>query len=152
MWFLSLVLVFQLLSVSLASPIHTNKRGQDDDATTKRTSEWKVEDLNNEFKGIYWDHVFNGKGDCTILYNSPRKSPALKIRTSIFPSRVFQHQKQKSTSTSTRPTVVKSLMRKIHMGTQSSYANSLVAITKNGQHNSRSPFCQRAGVNCRKWQ
>jgi hypothetical protein len=57
------LLYARLLSFSLASPVLVTKIPFDDAALSKRAS-WNAEALNNEFKGIWWDHVFE-EGNCT---------------------------------------------------------------------------------------
>jgi hypothetical protein len=62
-WFASVALLTSLLSSTLASPVLTTTISTDDATLSKRA--WKVEDLNNEFKGIWWNHLFEDEGDCT---------------------------------------------------------------------------------------
>jgi hypothetical protein len=65
-WLTSLALLAQLFSNSLASPLFLKKTSQDHSPIVKRDEELTVKNLSNEFKGIYWNHIFSEKDDCTV--------------------------------------------------------------------------------------
>jgi hypothetical protein len=62
-WFTTFALLTSLLSSTLASPVLTTKISTQDAPLSKRA--WNVDDLNNEFKGIWWNHLFEDEEDCT---------------------------------------------------------------------------------------
>lgn len=58
-WLIHLLLIFQFLSFGSAFPLEFKKTGSKNAILSKRVDwEWKLEDLNNEFKGILWDEAF----------------------------------------------------------------------------------------------
>lgn len=67
MGLLSKVLVLvHLLSPSLSSPIVTTSISKADTATLSARAQWNAVELNNEFKGIYWNHLLEDEDDgCT---------------------------------------------------------------------------------------
>jgi hypothetical protein len=62
-WLANFALLTSILSPTLASPVLTTKTATHNAPLSKRA--WNVDDLNNEFKGIWWNHLFEDKDDCT---------------------------------------------------------------------------------------
>jgi hypothetical protein len=62
LWFNRFLVLNPLLLSTLASPVPTT-RISPDAVLSKRA--WNPEDLNNEFKGIYWNHLFEDADECT---------------------------------------------------------------------------------------
>jgi hypothetical protein len=68
LWLAALAVVAQVLPFVSASPITTVTIQTDNNAVSRRavSTQWKVEDLNDEFKGIWWNEALSGKvGECT---------------------------------------------------------------------------------------
>jgi hypothetical protein len=68
MWLAGLVLVALSLPLTLSSPINAVSMRANETVISRRglETQWKLADLNNEFKGILWDAAFSGeKGECT---------------------------------------------------------------------------------------
>jgi hypothetical protein len=65
-WLMRMALLAQLFSSSSSSPLSFYKGHQDHSTVSKRDEEFTVENLSNEFKGIYWNHIFSEKDDCTV--------------------------------------------------------------------------------------
>jgi hypothetical protein len=69
LWLAALAVVAQVLPFASASPITTTSIETDSSTVSKRflgLSKWKAEDLNKEFKGIWWNEALSGKdGECS---------------------------------------------------------------------------------------
>ncbi|KAH7407044.1 hypothetical protein DE146DRAFT_649141 [Phaeosphaeria sp. MPI-PUGE-AT-0046c] len=60
------LILAHFFSSSLSSPILTTSIGYADTSTLSARAEWKAAELNNEFKGIWWNHLLEDKDDgCT---------------------------------------------------------------------------------------
>jgi hypothetical protein len=62
-WVARLLALTYLLSSTLASPVPATRNFPEDATLSKRA--WNAEDLNNEFKGIYWNHLFEDDHECS---------------------------------------------------------------------------------------
>jgi hypothetical protein len=54
-----------LLSLCLASPLVHLGSEPGTPRRSLKSSKWNAAELNNEFKGIYWDHIVNEPTNCT---------------------------------------------------------------------------------------
>jgi hypothetical protein len=64
-WFAGLVILAPFLSLVLASPILTTETSPDNTTLSKRDSKFNVTGLNDEFKGIWWNHIFDDEAECS---------------------------------------------------------------------------------------
>jgi hypothetical protein len=65
-WYARLLLFAHLSCLCLSSPVHTTRLDSTNNAVLSKRAEWKAADLNNEFKGIYWNHLLEDADDgCT---------------------------------------------------------------------------------------
>lgn len=60
------LILARLLSLGLSSPIATTSIANADVSVLSPRAEWKSHELNNEFKGIWWNHLLEDEDDgCT---------------------------------------------------------------------------------------